>query len=44
MKQPLITGVGITDFGRFPELTEEAMSPTMLLLLFSVIGVEELPC
>lgn len=26
MKQPMITGVGITDFGRFPELNEEVMA------------------
>ena len=26
MNEPLISGVGITDFGRFPELTEEAMA------------------
>ena len=31
MKQPLITGVGITDFGRFPELTEEAMVQSAIL-------------
>lgn len=26
MNEPLISGVGITDFGRFPELTEEALA------------------
>lgn len=31
MKQPLITGVGITDFGRFPDLTEEAMVQSAIL-------------
>jgi acetyl-CoA acetyltransferase len=31
MTQPLITGVGITDFGRFPELTEEAMAQSAIL-------------
>ncbi|WP_370877944.1 thiolase family protein [Variovorax boronicumulans] len=31
MKQPMITGVGITDFGRFPELTEEAMVQSAIL-------------
>jgi acetyl-CoA acetyltransferase len=31
MKQPLITGVGITDFGRFPELNEEAMVQSAIL-------------
>ncbi|HVL10440.1 MAG TPA: thiolase family protein [Burkholderiaceae bacterium] len=31
MKQPLITGVGITDFGRFPEVTEEAMVQSAIL-------------
>jgi acetyl-CoA acetyltransferase len=31
MQQPLITGVGITDFGRFPELTEESMAQSAIL-------------
>jgi acetyl-CoA acetyltransferase len=31
MQQPLITGVGITDFGRFPDLTEEAMAQSAIL-------------
>lgn len=31
MNLPLITGVGITDFGRFPELTEEAMVQSAIL-------------
>ncbi|HEX7649995.1 MAG TPA: beta-ketoacyl synthase N-terminal-like domain-containing protein, partial [Noviherbaspirillum sp.] len=31
MKQPMITGVGITDFGRFPELTEESMVQSAIL-------------
>lgn len=31
MKQPMITGVGITDFGRFQELTEEAMAQSAIL-------------
>jgi acetyl-CoA acetyltransferase len=31
MKQPMITGVGITDFGRFPEFTEEAMVQSAIL-------------
>ena len=31
MKQPRITGVGITDFGRFPELIEEAMVQSAIL-------------
>ena len=26
MTEPLITGVGISDFGRFPHLTEEALA------------------
>lgn len=31
MKQALITGIGITDFGRFPELNEEAMAQSAIL-------------
>jgi acetyl-CoA acetyltransferase len=31
MNQPYITGVGITDFGRFPELTEEVMAQSAIL-------------
>ena len=31
MQQPLITGVGITDFGRVPDLTEEAMAQSAIL-------------
>jgi len=31
MNLPLITGVGITDFGRFPELTEEVMVQSAIL-------------
>ena len=26
MNEPKIVGLGITDFGRFPELTEEALA------------------
>ena len=31
MKEPLITGVGISDFGRFPHLTEEALAQVAIL-------------
>lgn len=31
MNEPLITGVGISDFGRFPELTEEALAQAAIL-------------
>lgn len=39
MKQPLITGVGITDFGRFPELTEEAMAQSAILDALADAGI-----
>jgi acetyl-CoA acetyltransferase len=31
MNEPKIVGVGITDFGRFPELTEEALAQSAIL-------------
>ena len=31
MTSPLITGVGISDFGRFPQLTEEALAQAAIL-------------
>ena len=40
MKQPLITGVGITDFGRFPELTEEAMAQAAILDALTDAGTQ----
>ncbi len=40
MKQPLITGVGITDFGRFPELTEEAMVQSAILDALADAGTQ----
>jgi len=39
MNQPLITGVGITDFGRFPELTEEAMAQSAILGALADAGI-----
>lgn len=39
MNQPLITGVGITDFGRFPELTEEAMAQSAILDALADAGI-----
>jgi acetyl-CoA acetyltransferase len=38
MTQPMITGVGITDFGRFPELTEESMAQSAILDALSDAG------
>ena len=40
MKQPLITGVGITDFGRFPDLTEEAMAQSAILDALADAGTQ----
>lgn len=40
MKQPMITGVGITDFGRFPELNEEVMVQSAILDALSDAGME----
>lgn len=31
MSEPLITGVGISDFGRFPDLTDEALAQAAIL-------------
>jgi len=31
MNEPLITGVGISDFGRFPHLNEEALAQAAIL-------------
>jgi acetyl-CoA acetyltransferase len=39
MNHPLITGIGITDFGRFPELTEEAMAQSAILDALADAGV-----
>ena len=39
MNQPLITGVGITDFGRFPELTEESMAQAAILDALQDAGI-----
>jgi acetyl-CoA acetyltransferase len=39
MKQALITGVGITEFGRFPELTEEAMAQSAIRGALADAGV-----
>jgi acetyl-CoA acetyltransferase len=39
MNQPFITGVGITDFGRFPELTEEAMAQSAILDALTDAGI-----
>lgn len=40
MKEPLITGLGITDFGRFPELNEEVMAQAAILDALDDAGVE----
>jgi acetyl-CoA acetyltransferase len=40
VNQSLITGVGITDFGRFPELTEEAMAQSAILAALADAGVD----
>ncbi|MBB1629467.1 thiolase family protein [Cupriavidus sp. UME77] len=39
MNQPLITGVGITNFGRFPELTEEALAQSAILDALTDAGI-----
>jgi acetyl-CoA acetyltransferase len=39
MNHPLITGMGITDFGRFPQLTEEAMAQSAILDALADAGV-----
>jgi len=40
MNEPKIIGVGITDFGRFPELTEEALAQSAILEALSDAGVQ----
>lgn len=39
MNQPLITGVGITNFGRFPELAEEALAQSAILEALTDAGI-----
>lgn len=39
MTEPMIVGVGITDFGRFPELTEEALAQSAILGALSDSGL-----
>jgi acetyl-CoA acetyltransferase len=40
MNEPRIVGVGITDFGRFPELTEEALAQSAILEALSDAGLQ----
>ncbi len=40
MNEPKVIGVGITDFGRFPELTEEALAQSAILEALSDAGVQ----
>jgi acetyl-CoA acetyltransferase len=40
MNEPMIVGVGITDFGRFPELTEEALAQSAILGALSDSGLQ----
>ncbi len=40
MNEPMIVGVGITDFGRFPELTEEALAQSAILEALSDAGLQ----
>jgi len=40
MAAPTIQGVGITDFGKFPELTEEALAQRALLDALTDAGIE----
>jgi len=40
MNEPMIVGVGITDFGRFPELTEEALAQSAILGALSDAGLQ----
>ncbi|OYZ13996.1 MAG: propanoyl-CoA acyltransferase [Sphingomonadales bacterium 28-64-96] len=40
MSEPRIVGVGITDFGRFPELTEEALAQSAILEALSDSGLQ----
>ncbi|MDP9908679.1 acetyl-CoA acetyltransferase [Variovorax boronicumulans] len=39
MNEPLITGVGISDFGRFPHLNEEALAQAAILSALKGAGV-----
>ena len=39
MNQPFITGVGITDFDRLPELTEEALAQSAILSALADAGI-----
>lgn len=39
MSEPLITGVGISDFGRFPDLTEEALAQAAILAALKDAGL-----
>lgn len=39
MNEPLITGVGISDFGRFPHLNEEALAQAAILSALKDAGV-----
>ncbi|MFN7610273.1 MAG: thiolase family protein, partial [bacterium] len=39
MTNPLITGVGISDFGRFPHLTEEALAQAAILSAVDDAGI-----
>ncbi len=40
MNEPKIVGVGITDFGRFPELTEEALAQSAIFEALSDSGLQ----
>jgi acetyl-CoA acetyltransferase len=39
MNEPMITGVGISDFGRFPELTEEVLAQYAILEALGDAGI-----
>jgi acetyl-CoA acetyltransferase len=39
MSEPLIVGVGITDFGRFPDLCEEALAQSAILAALDDAGI-----
>lgn len=39
MSEPMIVGVGITDFGRFPDLTEEALAQSAILAALDDAGI-----
>lgn len=40
MKQPLITGIGISNFGRFPKLNEEALAQAAILEALDDAGIK----